>query len=184
MLYDTGARVQELIDLSVGDVRLEAPAQVRLFGKGRKTRVVPLLGRTVDLLGEYIRRHELWGPEQLRRPVFRNRSGGRLSRSGIRYIIDKHTAAARSHRPTVPRRVTPHTFRHTKAMHLLQAGNPAVIIRDILGHADIRSTAIYARADLETKRRALEKAAGPATMPARQPSWQSNRDLLNWLRQL
>ena len=184
VLYDTGARVQELIDLSVGDVRLEAPAQARLFGKGRKTRVVPLLTRTADLLGEYIQRHELGRPEELRHPVFRNRSGGRLSRSGIRYILEKHSAAARSHRPSVPLRVTPHTFRHTKAMHLLQAGNPAVIIRDILGHVDIRSTAIYARADLETMRRALEKAAGPATTPACKPSWQTNRDLLSWLRQL
>ena len=184
VLYDTAARVQEIIDLRMRDVRLEAPAQVRLFGKGRKTRAIPILRATTDLLSDYIKAHDLSRPERLDDPLFWNRRGQPLSRSGVRYIIEKYTVRARKQRPKfVGAKVTPHTFRHTKAMHLLQAGNPIVVIRDILGHADIGTTSIYARADLDAQRRALEKAAAGASVP-RRPSWQDNPDLMDWLRGL
>lgn len=183
VLYDTGARVQELVDLQVRSVRLEAPAQVRLFGKGRKARAVPLLPATVKLLGDYIRAQRLGAPERLDEPLFRNRDGHRLTRSGVRYIIDKYTGLAREKRPGLPDKVTPHTFRHTKAMHLVQAGNHIVVIRDILGHTDISTTSIYARADLDARRQALEKAAITAPQPPR-PSWQRDDDLLTWLKSL
>jgi site-specific recombinase XerD len=184
LLYDTGARVQELIDLSVRDVRLESPAQVRLTGKGRKTRVVPLMNSTVDLLRDYLREQGLIGSEQFDTPLFRNRFGGRLSRSGIRYLVEKYVGKARTTRPAVSLpKVSPHTFRHSKAMHLLQTDNPLVVIRDFLGHADIKSTEIYARADLDMKRRALEKASTKSPTPLL-PSWQKDKGLLDWLTSL
>jgi integrase/recombinase XerD len=184
LLYDTGARVQELIDLSVRDVRLESPAQVRLTGKGRKTRVVPLMNSTVDLLRDYLREQGLIIPEQFDRPLFGNRFGGRLSRSGIRYLVEKYVREAGTAEPAVRLpKVSPHTFRHSKAMHLLQADNPLVVIRDFLGHADIKSTEIYARADLEMKRRALEKASTKSPTPSL-PSWQKDKGLLEWLMSL
>ncbi len=183
VLYDTGARVQELVDLRVRSVRLEAPAQVRLFGKGRKARAVPILPATVKLLAGYIRALGFNGPEHLDEPLFRNRDGHHLSRSGVRYIIDKYTALAREKRPGLPDKVTPHTFRHTKAMHLVQAGNHIVVIRDILGHTDISTTSIYARADLDARRKALEKAAITAPEPPT-PSWQRDDDLMAWLKRL
>src|SRR6266571_1868141 len=156
LLYDTAARVQELIDLSARDVCLERPAQVRLTGKGRKQRVVPL---------------------------FANRHGGRLSRSGVRYILAKHTATARSALQNPPQAISPHTLRHTKAMHLLQTGAPLVIIRDILGHTDVKSTEIYAHADQDMKRQALNKASETSPTPTL-PSWQQNKDLMEWLNAL
>jgi integrase/recombinase XerD len=184
LLYDTGARVQELIDLSVRDVRLESPAQVRITGKGRKTRVVPLMNSTVELLRDYMREQDLIGPERLDTPLFRNRHGGRLSRSGIRYLVEKYTERTCAARPSVPLpKVSPHTFRHSKAMHLLQSDNPLVVIRDFLGHADLRSTEIYARADLDMKRRALDKASSKSPVPAI-PSWQKDKGLLEWLTSL
>lgn len=184
LLYDTGARVQELIDLSVRDMRLESPAQVRVTGKGRKTRVVPLMSGTVDLLREYLRGQGLVGPEQLDQPLFRNRHGGRLSRSGIRYLVEKYTQKACDEQPSLPiAKVSPHTFRHSKAMHLLQCGNPLVVIRDILGHTDIKSTEIYARADLDMKRQALDKAGDKVPTPV-MPSWQQDQTLLEWLTSL
>jgi site-specific recombinase XerD len=184
LLYDTGARVQELIDLSVRDVRLEVPAQVRLTGKGRKARAVPLMSSTVDLLRDYLHEHGLIGPERLDEPLFRNRFGGRLSRSGIRYLVEKYVRKAGATRPAVSLpKVSPHTFRHSKAMHLLQADNPLVVIRDFLGHADIKSTEIYARADLDMKRRALEKAGIRSPTPSL-PSWQKDQGLLEWLTSL
>ena len=107
---------------------LEVPAQVRLTGKGRKARAVPLMSSTVDLLRDYLHEQGLIGPERLDDPLFRNRFGGRLSRSGIRYLVEKYVRKAGATRPVVPLpKVSPHTFRHSKAMHLLQADNPLVV---------------------------------------------------------
>jgi site-specific recombinase XerD len=183
LLYDTGARVQELIDLSAGDVRLDPPAQVRLMGKGRKIRAVPLMENTVQLLRDHMHENHLDCPEQFDRPLFQNGRGQRLSRSGIRYILQKHVGKARSKRPSLNRTVTPHVLRHTKGMHLLQSGITPEMIRDFLGHVDVKTTQIYARANLEMKRKALESISDSSPVRA-MPSWQQNKSLLEWLRSL
>jgi integrase/recombinase XerD len=183
VLYDIGARVQELIDLSVGDVRLDTPAQLRLFGKGRKMRAVPLMGNTAQLLRDYIREHHLDRPEQFDKPLFQNARKQRLSRSGIRYILQKYLVKARNKRPSLNRIVSPHTLRHTKGMHLLQSGISLDMIRDFLGHVDVKTTQIYARANLEMKRKALEKIDDSSSVQTI-PCWQENKDLLAWLRSL
>ncbi len=183
VLYDTGARVQELIDLSVGDVRLDPPAQLRLLGKGRKMRAVPLMGKTAQLLRDHIREHHLDRPEQFDKPLFPNARNQRLSRSGIRYILQKYLVEARNNRPSLNRRVSPHTLRHTKGMHLLQSGISLDMIRDFLGHVDVKTTQIYARANLEMKRNALEKINDSSPVQTI-PCWQENKDLLSWLRSL
>jgi len=183
VLYDTGARVQEIIDLKVRDVRLESPAQVVLTGKGRKMRSVPIMGRTAALLRDYLRDNRLDRPECADRPVFQNRYGRPLSRSGVRHVLQKHAERARSERPTIPERLSPHTLRHTKAMHLLQAGNPLVVIRNILGHADVKTSEIYARADMTMKRRALETVADMTPSP-QAPSWTKDASLIEWLHAL
>jgi len=183
VLYDTGARVQEVIDLTPRDVRLEAPPQIHLTGKGRKTRVVPLMPNTVSLLADYLREHGLDQPHQLGRALFVNRHGQRFTRTGIREMIRKYSARARQSCPHLPEGISPHTFRHSKAMHMLQAGIPLVIIRDFLGHADIATSETYARADLDMKRRALEKLT-PTAPAASLPSWQDDPSLLTWLRAL
>ena len=183
ILYDTGARVQELIDLSVGDVRLDPPAQLRLMGKGRKMRAVPLMENTVQLLRNHIQENHLNRPEQFDKPLFRNARNQHLSRSGIRYILQKYLVTARSKRPSLNRTVSPHTLRHSKGMHLLQSGISLDMIRDFLGHVDVKTTQIYARANLEMKRKALEKISDPSAVPSI-PSWQQNKNLLDWLRSL
>ena len=183
LLYDTGARVQELIDLKVKDIRLDSPAQVKLTGKGRKVRNVPLMAQTVKVLQQYLLENNLAGPDAGEKPVFRNRCGNALSRSGIRYLLLKYVEKATDAGAFVHSHVTPHTLRHTKAMHLLQAGNPLVVIRNILGHSEVKTTEIYARADMNMKRQALERVAGLTPTP-NMPSWQTNRDLMDWLRNL
>jgi len=183
VLYDTGARVQELIDLSAGDVRLDPPAQVRLMGKGRKQRAVPLMETTVQLLRDHVRENGLDRPEQFDRPLFQNRQGERLSRSGIRYILQKYVQKARSTHQSFNQTVSPHCLRHTKGMHLLQSGVSLEIIRDFLGHVDVKTTQIYARANLEMKRKALEKISDSSPV-SKIPSWQENKTLLEWLRSL
>jgi site-specific recombinase XerD len=122
-------------------------------------------------------------PEQFDRPLFPNGCDQRLSRSGIRYILQKHVEKARSKRPSLNRTVTPHMLRHTKGMHLLQGGISLDMIRDFLGHVDVKTTQIYARANLEMKRTALEKISEPSLVPSI-PSWQQNKNLLDWLRSL
>jgi len=183
VLYDTGARVQELIDINVRDLRLEMPAQVRLTGKGGKIRSVPLMAQTVRLLKQYFKEHDFNTLKHDREPVFRNRKRERLSRSGIRYILKKYVDQAKAVCPTLREDISPHMLRHSKAMHLLQAGNPLVVIRNILGHTDVKTTEIYARADMEIKRRALSTIADASSTPDIQ-SWQKKPDLLEWLRNL
>jgi len=183
VLYDIGARVQELVDLSAGDVRLDPPAQVRLLGKGRKMRAVPLMGNTVPLLRGHMQENQLDRPEQFDKPLFHNARHQRLTRSGIRYILHKYVVPARSKCSTLNRSVSPHTLRHAKGMHLLQSGVSLDMIRDFLGHVDVKTTEIYARANLEMKRKALEKISEPSSVPTI-PCWQQNKDLLDWLRSL
>ena len=183
VLYDTGARVQELIDLNAGDVRLDSPAQVRLKGKGRKMRAVPLMDATVELLRDHRRDNNLDRPEHTDQPLFQNRQGGRFSRSGVRYLLQKYVQPVRRDHPGFTQPVSPHSLRHTKGMHLLQSGVPLEIIRDFLGHVDVKTTEIYARANLEMKRKALEKAADVTPLP-KLPSWKQNKTLLEWLHSL
>jgi integrase/recombinase XerD len=183
VLYDTGARVQELIDLNAGDVRLDPPPQLRLMGKGRKMRAVPLMDATLELLREHRRENGLDRPEHADKPLFQNRKGGRLSRAGMRYLLQKYVQRVRSDHPGFTQPVSPHTLRHTKGMHLLQSGIPLEIIRDFLGHVDVKTTEIYARANLEMKRKALEKVADVGAIP-KIPSWKQNKTLLEWLQSL
>ncbi len=183
VLYDTGARVQELIDLAAGDVRLDPPPQVRLMGKGRKVRAVPLMDATAQLLRDHRRDNNLDRPEHADKPLFQNRQGARLSRSGVRYLLQKYVQPVRRDHPGFTQPVSPHSLRHTKGMHLLQSGVPLEIIRDFLGHVDVKTTEIYARANLEMKRKALEKAADVTPLP-KIPSWNQNKTLLEWLHSL
>jgi integrase/recombinase XerD len=167
VLYDTGARVQELIDLNAGDVRLDTPPQVRLMG----------------ILRNHRRENGLDRPEHADQPLFQNRHGGRLTRTGVRYLLQKYVQPVRRNHPGFTQPVSPHSLRHTKGMHLLQSGVPLEIIRDFLGHVDVKTTEIYARANLEMKRKALEKVADASPLP-KIPSWKQNTSLLEWLHSL
>jgi integrase/recombinase XerD len=181
-LYDTGARVQELADLAVRDIRLQHPALASLTGKGRKTRHVPLAGNTTELLAAYLAEHRLDEPGHDDHPVFYGQHRARLSRGGIAWIISKYQAQI--HDPLLTgASISPHTLRHSKAMHLYEAGVPLPYIRDILGHADLSTTEIYARASTEAKRKALE-AAYPGIVTSDLPEWNQDPGLLDWLTSL
>ena len=156
-LYDTAARVQELADLTVRDIRVEPPALAVLTGKGRKIRHVPLGGNTAMLLDAYLVEHGLDKPGHDDHPLFVNQHGSKLSRGGIAWIIGKYQAQAGE--PALSSAdISPHVLRHSRAMHLYEAGVPLPYIRDILGHVELATTDIYARASTEAKRKALEAA--------------------------
>jgi len=182
LLYDTGARVQELCDLRVRDLRLETPAIVTLVGKGRKMRHVPLMTNTAKLLTDYISERKLDCPARLDHPLFFNPQRNQLTRAGVTYVVKKYAEQARQKEPVfLPERISPHVLRHTKAMHLLQANVNLIYIRDLLGHVDVATTEIYARADTEMKRRALENAY-PDLVPENLPAWNRDSDLMAWLK--
>ncbi len=122
LLYDTGARVQELIDLSVEDVRLDAPAQVRLVGKGRKARIVPLMEKTAAIVKKYVKEQGLDRPERSKEPLFQNRWADNLSRSGVRYILAKYVQKARDFRKSLPKTISPHTLRHYVSFLTMSGG--------------------------------------------------------------
>ena len=173
LLYDSGARVSELVNLRVRDVRLDEFPTVTLNGKGQKIRYVPIMSKTAELLRKYTAENYLNKPDRLDNPLFVNRQKQKLTRAGIAYILNKYADG---------RDVSPHILRHTKAMHLLQSGVNIVFIRDILGHASIETTDIYARADAEMKRKAIEKLAAQVTPDI--PDWRSDNALINWLKAL
>ncbi|MEK3988503.1 site-specific integrase [Robertmurraya sp. FSL R5-0851] len=183
VLYDTGARVQELIDIKVRDVILENPAVIVLTGKGNKTRRVPLLKNSVSLLERYIIENNLDKPWKNEYPLFTNNQQNKLTKEGIAYIITKYVELARRTSTLVPSKVKPHMFRHSKAMHLLQAGVNLIYIRDFLGHVDIKTTEIYARIDTETKRKAIENVY-PDLIDSTLPDWNKDQALLTWLSEL
>lgn len=183
VLYDTGARVQELIDLRVRDIRLDEPPIISLTGKGSKTRHVPLMPNTKSLLEKYMSENQLLHQMKHDHPLFYNRQNNKMTRVGISYIVNKYVEMAKTVSPIIPEKVTPHLFRHTKAMHLLQAGVNLIYIRDLLGHVDISTTEIYARADTELKRKALEDSY-PNMVTKDLPEWSNDNNLLSWLKSL
>ena len=183
ILYDTGARVQELVDLRVRDVRLDPPPVLSLTGKGRKTRHVPIMSNTEAVLRQYMTENHLLQNGAQDRPLFCNRQHRKMTREGVAFILDKYVAQARAVSSAIPDKVTPHVLRHTKAMHLLQAGVNLIYIRDLLGHVDIATTEVYARADTELKRKALEQAY-PNMVAEGLPQWNQDEDLISWLTTL
>jgi len=183
LLYDSGARVQEIADLKIKDIRLRTPATIKLTGKGDKSRLVPLLSKTTEYIKQYLEVQNL-DYEDNESPLFFNKSKDKLTRAGISYILNKYVTMVRLNNPQlIPETVSPHCFRHSKAMHLLESGINLVYIRDFLGHTTTKVTEIYARANEELKRKALEKAYQEVT-PKNKPSWQNDNSLLNWLQDL
>jgi site-specific recombinase XerD len=153
--YNTGARVSEITALRVSDVTLDRAATVLLHGKGRKERIVPIWKRTAATLKRWLRRHGSVRPDA---PLFPNRGGTHLSRSGVADRLATIVALAQARCPTLKgRRISPHTLRHSTAMHLLQSGVDITVIALWLGHESPVTTHQYVEADLEMKERALKK---------------------------
>jgi integrase/recombinase XerD len=158
VLYNTGARVSELIGILIQDIRLDAHPSVRLHGKGRKERSVPLWTSTARALSVWIK--EL--PKDQTSPVFPDTRGDAISRSGVEYrlrLAVKHASLGLT--SLTGKRISPHTIRHTAAMHLLESGVDITVIALWLGHESIQTTHRYIEADMQMKRRAIEMLGEP-----------------------
>jgi site-specific recombinase XerD len=183
-LYDTGARVQEVADLRVENLDLEPQPRVRLHGKGDKWRACPLWAETVRHLRMLLEQPgTARGPTS---PVFCSRPGVPLTRFGIYKIVPRHAGALDSSGGH-PRRVTPHLFRHTTAVHLLESGVDVNLIRGWLGHVSLDTTNRYAELSIQAKEAAVrtcEPPSGSLAGARRQPVWKDDQALLEWLKSL
>lgn len=183
LMYDSAARVQEICDLKVSDVRLKSPAVIRLFGKGRKVREVPLEKPCADIIRQYMEENGLMKKRILETPLFYNNQMKKLSRSGVSYVLKKYIDKMNTGSVIIPKKITPHCLRHSKAMHMLEAGINLIYIRDYLGHESIETTQVYARANPEAKRKAIKKMELSSPSPAL-PDWNDDSDLMRFLHSL
>ena len=184
LLYDTGARIQEILDLRLKDLHFQdQPPCIYLTGKGSKTRAVPLMDKTIAHLKEYMKRFHPKGHTNQDELLFYTQIKGiqgRMSDDNVSSFLKKYAQAARQICPDVPARIHAHLFRHTRAMHLYQAGIPLSYIKDFLGHVSINTTDIYASTDISMMRAALESIGRHASeqVPKEAPIWEDNEELI------
>lgn len=187
MLANTGARAQELVDVDLRDIQLGNLNQVVLTGKGRKQRIVPIWEETAGAIKRYLelRRHAGINNDAL----LLNLRAERITRFGLNHIIEKSVRKAERHCPSLrSKHVTAHTFRHTVALHMIQSNVDIVTIKEMLGHADIRTTSKYVQINLEMKRAAIEACSvrprrPPLTIQHQSPKWRTPQ-LLTFLKGL
>jgi len=182
-MFNTGARVQEILDLRPCDLQLAKPFQLRLLGKGRKERLCPIWPQTAELL------HSLLQESRLNlgafEPVFRNHRGEPLTRFGVRYILAKYCDRAKARTPSLAKkRLHPHSMRHSTAVHLLKAGVDLITISAWLGHASVNTTNRYISVDMDMKRDAIAKVMPPTEEEPTVASWRADTSILSWLEAL
>ena len=179
LLYETGARVQELIDLIPSSIRFSSTVTAELHGKGNKTRLVPINADAAAIVRNYIRRCRRINVDE---PLFVNRRGEKLTRAGIQYIINKYVSIAREKSPDLFKgHITNHSFRHSKAMHLLEAGVNLIYIRDLLGHTSVITTEVYAKTNPKIKEEQLKKHS-VAVKTSQKYTDKQKEDLIDWLK--
>jgi site-specific recombinase XerD len=181
VLYDSAARIQELIDLKVKDVRLTNPATIKLTGKGNKTRIIPLMDKTSAIIESYMSMLHLQDNGNQLMPLFYNSRIMPFTRPGITYILKKYYKMAMDSDNSLPwkTKIHPHLLRHSKAVHMLEADVPLIYIRDYLGHVSITTTEIYLKTMNRLKREALEKTYPQYVESI--PPWSENKGLIEWL---
>ena len=183
-LYNTGARATEAAQVTIADLSLGPSPSACLHGKGRKLRTCPLWARTVKVLRDLLGTR-LDGPHEL--PAFLNVRRQPITRYGIHALVARTVDRAAETVPSLrEKRISPHTIRHTTAVHLLRAGVDINTIRAGLGHVSLETTNRYAEVDLEMKAQALETCAvtGPDSTPKRSPSWHADSGLMSFLASL
>jgi site-specific recombinase XerD len=183
LMFNTGARVSEIVGLQTADLRLTAPCSVLLRGKGRKERTCPIWTETAILLQKLIEQHD--SPPSQSAPLFLNDRGTRLTRFGVRLILNKYVAKAALNRPSLKlKRLHPHSMRHSTAVHLLRSGVDLSTIAHWLGHAGVNTVNKYLCIDLAAKREALAKAKPLLKENENSEKWRKDSDLIAWLKAL
>ena len=183
LMFNTGARVSEIVGLQIPDLRLSDPPSILLRGKGRKERTCPIWSETASLLKHLLGQYEASTSQS--EPVFRNARGGRLSRFGMRLILNKYVVKAYASQPSLKqKRLHPHSMRHSTAIHLLRSGVDLSTIAHWMGHASVNTTNKYIAVDLEAKREALAKAKPLLKVEQNLGKWHQDKNLIEWLMSL
>ena len=186
LMYDTAARCCELLNMRIKDLRLNSKHPIAyLHGKGGKTRTVPLLDKTVQHCKRYLKifhPNETSGSSEYLFYTVSHNSHNQMSHDTVAYFIKKYAEAAALECPEMPENIRPHMLRHSRAMHLYQHNMPLNLIMQYLGHASIETTRIYAYADTEMKRAALEKIeSNNATNDVPIGIWEEDEEMINAL---
>ena len=185
LMYDTAARCQELVDAKIHDLSIrKTHATICLTGKGNKLRIVPISPSVVELLKTYLDKAHPTEQRQSDDYLFFTTHHGRKSRmstDAVNLFMKKYGEMARRACPEVPERVHPHQLRHSRAMHLYRAGMPLVLLSEFLGHADVNTTRIYAWADTEMKRQAIQKVSKVTEGDTIEPIWANDEELIKRL---
>ena len=176
--------MQELVDLTPSSLSSSGPHVLKVFGKGRKHRVIPLDQPIMNLIASYMHEQRLDRQGRECHPLFFNARHEKLTTAGVGDILKRHFLRAKKNNPgQFPESISPHVFRHSRAMHLLQAGVNLIYIRDILGHATIITTERYARVDSKAKREALESAyTSIGIVEPETKTWEDNNEVLQMLK--
>lgn len=183
LMFNTGARVQEILDLKASDLQLIRPFNVHIHGKGRKERTCPIWEETAQVLRDYIEENGI----DLLKPVtvFSNHLGGPLTRFGARYILVKYSQKASEVQPSLKKKhIHPHSIRHSTAVHLLKSGVDLSTIAHWMGHASVNTTNRYAAIDLEMKRKAIARAKPFSDETHTRDLWKQDPDIMAWLESL
>lgn len=182
LLYDSGCRVQELIDLKVQDIQLEKGQRIFVHGKGNKFREIPIMSDTGKIIRKYVKVYSLTAQDLL----FTNKQGNPLTRQGVRYILQKYARMSKEENPDdFEGQVHPHLLRHSKATHLVNNGVNIYTVRDFLGHSSVNTTQVYLTSNPEVTRKAIGKVASQ-TVPdsADYYSETEKQTLMNYLETL
>jgi len=185
-LYDTGARIQEVLNVKLCDIKTGKTPTAKLWGKGRKMRTVPLMKDTVSHLQNYLTVYHKGTPMLSNENLFYTKRKGikaAMSDDAVRVRLQKYADAAREKCPEIPEKVYPHLWRHTRAMHLYQHGMDLTLVSQWLGHSNMETTLTYAYADTEAKRTAIEKAMAdnPSTVAEDTKCIVTDEDILKQL---
>lgn len=183
LMYNTGARVSEICNLKVENIRFESPPVITIVGKGQKLRHIPLWKETADILYVYLKKNDML--DNPKAVVFLNSHGKPISRFGIRYIVRRRVFDVSSICPSLTRkRIGPHTFRHSIAMHMLQSGVDLTVIKNWLGHVNLETTHGYIEIDLEMKRKALSSISPAGKSYDLKLLIKENKDVISWMESL
>lgn len=182
ILYTTGIRVSELINIRVKNVSLQEPYTLLVHGKGGKSRYVPLVKHVIPVIQDYITKNHYDCSDRQNEWLFKNHLRQQFTRQGVNYLVNKYKLAAnKAVKNSVPDDFSPHKFRHSAAMALVESGVDLIYIRDLLGHVSVTTTEVYAKADSRNKREAIEAASKQIVAP-QEAQWDTNSDLKEWLK--
>lgn len=181
LMYTTGIRVSELIQIKGRDVSMNCPRHLLIHGKGGKMRHVPMIKQLGKILADYTAKTGAFLPHNLDRPLFTNHSRNQFTRQGINHLLGKYADMARHQNPSlIPADTSPHKLRHSTAMALVDKGTELIVVRDLLGHASVQTTEIYAKLSNHRKREAIE-GASLQIVNQEEPLWEANASLKEWL---